>query len=674
MKNTLFLLVILFLCSCTSKEPLGISGCPDPVILSHPSKVATAGIEYTYHSSAEYTCSFAFVCSSVDVVEKPKGATTDHHSIWWTPTLEQAGTVQHFKIQTEEDTCGNSVSQRWSVTVSPPIVIDSFTSNISALDGYGSVKLTAVFHGGEGEIEGVGPVQSEIPVTTPVLTEDTAFRLVVTNEANASIEQYLFIHVVPQPQIERFFASKDTVTAGYNAYLYWEIIGDYTKIVIDPGGADVTDLQYYGVTPSEDTNYTIKVFNEFGVKDTASLSIRTVPLPIIDSFSAVNAPGYGDAAKLLPVFRFGSGYIEGIGPVVSGVPVESWPLFNDTWFELSVENEGGNFAYKDLEIILTGPRIFREIPNISCDRLKHAAELLNDGRVILIGGETGPGYALNTTMIFNPWFEVMVQGPNLNYERSSPSAVKLLDGRVLIVGGVSNNGHTIPNLEIYDPVSNTITLAGNLPMDLLYKPTAELLSDGRVFIVDSAYAEAVLFTPETGYFYKYGYLPGFWNEFATAVLNDGRVLIINGKPSDMSQVYDPSTGFFMGTDSVNGEERRGRFFADTLVDNRVLVYGNGGILDLYYPDSGEFIQSIDMKNIYTGYLNGAKLNDGKILLTGTMNEQAWVFDPSNDTLNQVGSMKYDHSYHTSTTLLDGRVFIYGRTNFSADQHPEIYNP
>ncbi|MBE8399497.1 galactose oxidase [Leptospira borgpetersenii serovar Tarassovi] len=100
---------------------------------------------------------------------------------------------------------------------------------------------------------------------------------------------------------------------------------------------------------------------------------------------------------------------------------------------------------------------------IQPSRIYHTATRLNDGRVIVIGGIGSTDTEITTissTLIYNPQTDQWVDGPPLNQSRNAHTATLLQDGRLLVVGGDSNGVYR-QTMEIYDPNTNNWTL---LPM------------------------------------------------------------------------------------------------------------------------------------------------------------------------------------------------------------------
>ena len=70
----------------------------------------------------------------------------------------------------------------------------------------------------------------------------------------------------------------------------------------------------------------------------------------------------------------------------------------------------------------------------------------------------------------------------LSEARILPSATLLQDGRVLVVGGISSDGTAVATAELWDPLTRTFSPAGSLARPRIGH-AATLLQDGRVLIV-----------------------------------------------------------------------------------------------------------------------------------------------------------------------------------------------
>jgi hypothetical protein len=104
-------------------------------------------------------------------------------------------------------------------------------------------------------------------------------------------------------------------------------------------------------------------------------------------------------------------------------------------------------------------------------RMQHGQVVLNDGRVLIVGGATGAeSTILNTAEIFDPATLSFTQLTATMSEprRSIFSIVTMRDGRVLIAGGRNFDNPSAPgakvhdSAETFDPKTNTFTPTGSM--------------------------------------------------------------------------------------------------------------------------------------------------------------------------------------------------------------------
>jgi hypothetical protein len=246
--------------------------------------------------------------------------------------------------------------------------------------------------------------------------------------------------------------------------------------------------------------------------------------------------------------------------------------------------------------------------------------------------------------------------------RSSHAAALLADGRVLIVGGQTNrstassgsitlasyelaetgSSDILATAELYDPATGTFSPTGSM-RDFRHRFTATLLKDGRVLVVGGGgegYASRTsveLYDPATGTFSRTGSLKsGRWLHTAT-LLSDGRVLIAGGRsPNDSTyraaEVYDSGSGTFSATGSM--KTGRQQPTATLLQDGRVLIAGG-----IEQKDSGSRPQTLSSTELY---------------------------DPGTGEFTPIGSMGDLRYSQTATLLQDGRVLIAGGSYMSDD--------
>ncbi len=269
------------------------------------------------------------------------------------------------------------------------------------------------------------------------------------------------------------------------------------------------------------------------------------------------------------------------------------------------------------------------VTTMTTQRLGHTATLLNNGTVLIVGGQqlTADGvFYLNTAEIYDP-----VSGSfksttgSLATPRASHTATLLADGTVLIAGGISGNT-LLSSAELYDPVAKTFTTVG--PMNFArYTHTATLLANGKVLVATGLDATAQLYDPVLKTFSNTGGLNvGRQNPSAT-LLPNGQVLIagglINGAAGiKTAELYDPVAGSFSFTGDLNAA--RGAQTATLLTDGTVLIAGgfdvgvNPDILasaEIYNPSFTTFTNTGGLTG--NRWLNTATLlNDGSVLIAG----------------------------------------------------------
>lgn len=120
-------------------------------------------------------------------------------------------------------------------------------------------------------------------------------------------------------------------------------------------------------------------------------------------------------------------------------------------------------------------------------RHKHAAVLLDNGRVLIVGGSDNRDWRgkMDSAEIYDPAAGRFVDAGTMSEPRFklTNAIVRLPEGKVLIAGGA---GHA----EIFDPVSQRFTAVAGPEMDGRYFSTATLLSGGRVLLA-GGYGENV---------------------------------------------------------------------------------------------------------------------------------------------------------------------------------------
>jgi hypothetical protein len=328
---------------------------------------------------------------------------------------------------------------------------------------------------------------------------------------------------------------------------------------------------------------------------------------------------------------------------------------------------------------------FTKVRDMTQGRAGATATLLQDGRVLIVGGGASKGAFLSTAETFDPKTASFQATGSLPGPLGGHSATLLRDGRVLISGG-HDDAAPQSRAFLYDPSSGSFTATGTLHT-ARDSHSAILLADGRVLIVGGeggasrssavGLSSAETYDPATGIFTVVGSLPGSSPGVVATLLGDGRVLVVNrgmagSSPGPASAfIFDPKTGQFSSTASML------MGWADavvTLRDGRVLVTGEAvnepvGTLpvtsptaEIYDATTGRF--SMTGQPSFMGEVP-TLLKDGRVLLLGGGTgwgdgdgDMAEFFDPALGTFTAVGT-GFAANGPSVVELHDGRVLIAG---------------
>ena len=319
----------------------------------------------------------------------------------------------------------------------------------------------------------------------------------------------------------------------------------------------------------------------------------------------------------------------------------------------------------------------------------HAASaLLQDGRILIAGGDSGSGPVASAE--FFDTTGAFAAAPPMSMPRSAHSATVLADGRILVAGGVTGAAAT-NSAEIFDPLSNAWAPVPGGMIQARSNHTASLLSDGRVLFAGgenagSAIALLEVFDPVTGSFSSVGAMSTPRKSFASAVLQDGRVLLIGGSndsdPLASTEIFDPQSNSIAAGPVLSAP--RMNHSATTLLNGQVLVAGGSTVTS--NPDGSASSVDLASAEIYDSAAgnfavsasslaaprrdHGAFLlpNNNSVLIVGGTSDgnevaTAELFVPSNGIFATTGAPLVARQHSVGASLKqDGILLLAGGSN------------
>jgi len=228
-------------------------------------------------------------------------------------------------------------------------------------------------------------------------------------------------------------------------------------------------------------------------------------------------------------------------------------------------------------------------------RTNHTATLLVNGQVLIAGGQTddNDGDGSDTAELFDPSTHTFTAIPApMTSPRGGHAAVLLNDGTVLLMGGFNNSSTALTTAEVFDPATVTFTALGAHMTSPRAEFAATSLRDGKILIAGgesngTGTNSAEIFDPATSTFTAIGAtMTSIRVSCSGSELSNGHILITGGTRSfngpisgiDTAEEFDPGSQTFT---KVNATMTAPRFAhsSSLLADGTVLVTGGATAFD-----------------------------------------------------------------------------------------------
>lgn len=405
-----------------------------------------------------------------------------------------------------------------------------------------------------------------------------------------------------------------------------------------------------------DVAYTVTGRNAAG-ETSATLHIAVEPAPVAPASLAYSASGaaalYVKSEAIVPNTPAVTGGVptsyvvtpalppglslNALSGVIAGTPTATQ---SQAVYTITASNRAGS-TQAQVRITVTSRGSFSAAGALPVPVALAMATTLADGRVLFAGGILSTNTVVAAAAVYDPATNSWAPTGSMAVPRIDASATRLLDGRVLVVGGTQGGNTETATAEIYDPATG------------IWSPAASM-SESRI-----------------------------WHR--AVLLPSGKVLVLGGSVAstfgirDTVEVYDPVANTWT-TMASRLSAPRSQHSATLLADgSAVLLVGGyipgGGVTAELFAvnDSGTTAVTYPASNSFI--TDAVLLNDGSVLVTDTIIDMAWRYDPGTSTWRS-SKLGQSHAYPTVTVLPDGRVLVAGGNTTSgiALASTELYNP
>jgi hypothetical protein len=289
------------------------------------------------------------------------------------------------------------------------------------------------------------------------------------------------------------------------------------------------------------------------------------------------------------------------------------------------------------------------VGNMSEPRMRHTATTLANGQLLIVGGYQGNGFgypslhhnyngtgnlSLASCELFRAGTGEFQEAASLETGRFWHRAVLLQDGKVLVIGGLNVSQGALTSCEIYDPVTMKWSTADNMSIPRA-RFTATLLPNGSILVTGGhdgvkkqAFASCELYVPSQDRWYQFPAMNEARGYHSANLLQRGGLVMVSGGFSEpgvqdrtSAEIFDPST--MEWSTAGNMSLPRHNHETATLPTGDVLVLSGSNCLtggahsgiEYYNPTTGSW-NDTNLVMLGLKWSNSLVLEDGSVFLCG----------------------------------------------------------
>jgi hypothetical protein len=146
----------------------------------------------------------------------------------------------------------------------------------------------------------------------------------------------------------------------------------------------------------------------------------------------------------------------------------------------------GGYPLNTAEIFTLAMAGFAPTGSMATSRFRHTATLLkgglNDGKVLVTGGQGGAGNSAQASAeLFDPVSGLFSPLGSLGTSRAYHAAALLSNGQVLVMGGRDSHNFFLSSSDLFDPSSGTLAPVADMTTQR-FSHTATTLGNGDVLV------------------------------------------------------------------------------------------------------------------------------------------------------------------------------------------------